>query len=1032
MLHRAVTAESVFLDGSTGPESMRLGGFEWTIRVGQAPTTGTDLGLAPEFLKANGQAYSFESDWYQFGCLVAQVFAGVEYALAADPSRNPELRQRIRDAIKLSELEKDFIASLVERQPQLRLSRGYDIADSMTNIVSRLDQPPRFAENSYLGLVLLLGQGQTLTSEICEQDERIKAFDTDAQRRFVEEDLSSAALVAIPNSKSDAYLLQGRRLVYFIKEYKISPSDAAGRWTLAFCGRAGEIKFTRGQEDQVHLTRLPIRAFRRSDIGKDQAVVVRGAVSWKLFFPKADTTSPLRESQERFYDFFRFTNQVELLFRDAEIFPYKLVDYKMKGAVQTATIEEGLRHRSIFKFAEVPGGMVTFLRLQKAEKQFGDLVYLGSEDSVYLDRSVPRPEFWTINSTDEKRKQIVLSRTGVNLDLPLKTGFLRCFEMFGQIKLIRRRRRAIDRFANYTFLLRALRAPDTVFMDTGDDELPMSIDVEKVDEAKRHALQNIWRTRPIFALQGPPGTGKTTLVANLLGQILHDDPVAQILVTAQAHSAVDVLRDKVSEDIFRDVSEDRRPLSVRLAKGIDEDEQEEDSIYSVTLRLLDRAQAASNSSSPLQVQWKAEAKKASEALRREQSSTGAPDLCELVKRSANIVYSTTTAGDLEAMADLTQSFDWSLIEESGKAHGFDLVLPLQTGHRWVLIGDQNQLPPYRFNDFIQASEHLDDVMEALAQLPDRAGGLVDLELVQKWRDLTGEEKGVRLELWRQWLPVFARLHRVCTEAAPAEGVPGHSEQRGVLATMLWQQHRMHPTIAGLISAAYYMREIESMTVDGDGQPLARVVHPFVAPDKIEKCQMVWIDVGWPKAGSPRNESSREEQETSPSEVDSIRRFLRSLKVRAGFSDKMRLAVLSPYRRQVFELSKMLEDIYRNPPVWLESLQKNDFPASTVDSFQGNQADIVMVSLVRQNHASPGSGLGFLKEAPRMNVLFSRAERMLVLIGSWDFFKFQTKFAPRDKNQPLGHWKLALEYIESQCKAGNACLLDGRTFERQSL
>lgn len=371
-----------------------------------------------------------------------------------------------------------------------------------------------------------------------------------------------------------------------------------------------------------------------------------------------------------------------------------------------------------------------------------------------------------------------------------------------------------------------------------------------------------------------------------------------------------------------------------------------------------------------------------------------------------------------------------MIEESGKAHGFDLVLPLQTGHRWVLIGDQNQLPPYRFNDFLQASEHLDDVMEALARLPDRAGGLVDLDLVQKWRDLSGEEKDARLELWRQWLPVFARLYRVCTEAAPAEAVPGRPEQRGVLATMLWQQHRMHPTIAGLISAAYYTREIESMTV-ADGQPLPRVVHPFIAPDKIEKCQIVWVDIGWPTPSSPQNDPSREEAETSPLEIDCIRRFLRVLKVRPGFSDKMRLAVLSPYRRQVFELSAMLSAVYRTPPTWLESLHKNDSPASTVDSFQGNQADIVMVSLVRQNHAPPGSGLGFLKEAPRMNVLFSRAERMLVLIGSWDFFKFQTKFAPRDKNQPLGHWKLALEYIESQRKAGNACLLDGRTFERQS-
>jgi hypothetical protein len=64
----------------------------------------------------------------------------------------------------------------------------------------------------------------------------------------------------------------------------------------------------------------------------------------------------------------------------------------------------------------------------------------------------------------------------------------------------------------------------------------------------------------------------------------------------------------------------------------------------------------------------------------------------------------------------------------------------------------------------------------------------------------------------------------------------------------------------------------------------------------------------------------------------------------------------------------------------------------------------------------------------MNVLFSRAESLLVLVGSWDFFQFQLRNAPKDRNQPLGHWKLALEYIHQQRERGNALLLNGRTFK----
>jgi superfamily I DNA and/or RNA helicase len=65
-------------------------------------------------------------------------------------------------------------------------------------------------------------------------------------------------------------------------------------------------------------------------------------------------------------------------------------------------------------------------------------------------------------------------------------------------------------------------------------------------------------------------------------------------------------------------------------------------------------------------------------------------------------------------------------------------------------------------------------------------------------------------------------------------------------------------------------------------------------------------------------------------------------------------------------------------------------AHTVDSFQGNEADIVIISLVRNNHYAAPDGLGFLLDRERMNVLISRASRLLVLIGSWSFFERQVE------------------------------------------
>jgi KaiC/GvpD/RAD55 family RecA-like ATPase len=1024
MLHRSLTSDSVLLDSAAGPESMRLGGFEWTVRVGQTSTDAhqTTLGTISDASSDIKHTHTFESDWYRFGRVAAHLLAGIDSRDQGPSIDHSAVLSNVREATKLSELEREFMAALLEPKRKLRLSRGYEIVRAIDEIIVRLDQPARFLENSYLAMAALLGPKWKLTETICDIDESISAINTEAQRMFIQADLETPRLIARAGSQGATYLLQGKRLVYFLKEYAELGSQPSGHWDLAFCDSPGEVRYSPGGDSQVEIRGIPVRVFRMSDIRTDPSIVSKAAVSWRPFLPKDSRSKRAKEKQERFHDFFRITNQVELLFRDAEIFPYRTVEYSYKEGRQELTIAEGTRSRSLPPFAEVSGGMISFLTLQRAEKRDGDKVYIGPEESVYLDRRVDLPEFWTIVHIDEERATVRLQRTGAKLSVPEKEGFLRSFDMFGQISLIRRRRRAIDRLKNHNYLLQAMRSPDQVFIDTGESDLPIAVDNTKVDTAKYHALQNIWRTRPIFALQGPPGTGKTTLVANLLGQIFADDSVAQVLVTAQAHSAVDVLRDKVSNDIFSGTSEHQRPLSIRLSKAGDQSQSDPDSVANTTLRILQRAEESVSADSEIGAEWLTEAKAARQALQRVGGEAGAQDLCELVKRSASIVYSTTTAGDLEELADLTQSFDWSLIEEAGKAHGFDLVLPLQTGHRWVLIGDQNQLPPYRFTDFRKGLLALNETVSSLLKLPERAGGLIDLDLLQSLRDMDQVELAERRDLWLSWLPVFGQLHRTCTEAIP---VPknGTASSHGLLASMLYQQHRMHPTIAGLISEAYYDRPIESLTVDASGNPLERVVHPFTAPSTIRNSQIVWLDVGWPATSGGVRERTRDGMETSQIEVDAIKQFMLSLHARADFSGKLRVAVLSPYRRQVLKISGELRDFYGDSTLtWLAARRIGEFPASTVDSFQGNQADVVIVSLVRSNDAPAGEGLGFLREASRMNVLFSRAERLLVLVGNWEFFKFQVQHASRDKNQPLGHWRLAIEYIENCISAGSACLI----------
>src|SRR5262249_41712329 len=138
-------------------------------------------------------------------------------------------------------------------------------------------------------------------------------------------------------------------------------------------------------------------------------------------------------------------------------------------------------------------------------------------------------------------------------------------------------------------LLQAILTPDFSYIHTGAADLPRPIEGQ-LDAAKQKAIQEIWETRPIFALQGPPGTGKTTLVANLLGQIFRDDSVAQVLVSAQAHAAVDVLRETVRRKTFGDVAEENQPLSIRIPRTADEnDDDDPDYPAPATRRMFERA-----------------------------------------------------------------------------------------------------------------------------------------------------------------------------------------------------------------------------------------------------------------------------------------------------------------------------------------------------------------------------------------------------------------------------------------------------------
>ena len=85
-----------------------------------------------------------------------------------------------------------------------------------------------------------------------------------------------------------------------------------------------------------------------------------------------------------------------------------------------------------------------------------------------------------------------------------------------------------------------------------------------------------------------------------------------------------------------------------------------------------------------------------------------------------------------------------------------------------------------------------------------------------------------------------------------------------------------------------------------------------------------------------------------------------------------VGVISPYRAQVQLLRKMIRQ--------RESLRpyRRLITVNTVDGFQGQERDIILISLVRSND---GGDIGFLRDLRRMNVAITRARMKLIILGS---------------------------------------------------
>ena len=106
--------------------------------------------------------------------------------------------------------------------------------------------------------------------------------------------------------------------------------------------------------------------------------------------------------------------------------------------------------------------------------------------------------------------------------------------------------------------------------------------------------------------------------------------------------------------------------------------------------------------------------------------------------------------------------------------------------------------------------------------------------------------------------------------------------------------------------------------------------------------------------------------SNPEEVEVVTKIISGL-VKGGDVEAKNIAVISPYSKQVQLFRTELSN----------SRETEEVRVGTVDSFQGQETDVVIFSSVRSNLMKE---LGFLRDSRRLNVAITRARRALILVG----------------------------------------------------
>ena len=523
----------------------------------------------------------------------------------------------------------------------------------------------------------------------------------------------------------------------------------------------------------------------------------------------------------------------------------------------------------------------------------------------------------------------------------------------------------------------------------------------KNQQKQLEAVAKTLLTKDLALIQGPPGTGKTTVIAEIIWQILSNDAASKILITSQTNLAVDNALERVKgkkiirpirignidkfEDEGKLYSIDRIKLWLQAKEGSKEEKLNSDNAICEWIENIKSSSSKDEKYKIAVAKWKLGLDKKDATIKNifynsyfqhinifaaTCSECGSPRFSNAFKEAFN----------KNAESKVETEFDIVIMDEASKATPPELVLPLTLGKKVVIIGDHKQLPP-----MIDEQEFSEALTAVGAD-----------KLVEDW---TKDDYKISQ---------FEKLFK----NAPKNFVAS-----------LDTQFRMHEQIMNCISDFYSDQiELENGLIcgikgemnDQDFNVKASRHHGFTSIPFIEpKNHAIWVNVETPEG---KQGTSYE----NIGEINAIKTVLKALVNADGYEkysnffkkdEDKEIGIITYYMPQMNNIRNAMYPTFSKSE-WKNFEQhkfENEYNIplriNTVDRFQGMERNIVIISTVRSNKQlieDKGKiitvdnnkypfALGFARELQRINVGFSRAKRLLIVIGNEKHFSHKPEY-----------------------------------------